>query len=160
MVYIYFQDSPKHESTSRDRQMVHAERKKVLCLIKRKTFKVFNKRITFPATYFLPDTYVSTIRENEGFKKFDARYVIGERRAKSFILQQSQNLQPPSIRIVHIVAAVFDYDVSAADLQQAYLQSNSILTKPVSIKIRPAELKFLLERDLKLLNPLYGLRVK
>lgn len=81
------------------------------------------------------------MKNNYGAEKFNARFFIRDHRhrMKPLILHQSQTLQQSPIRIILMVATPHDFDVWTTDVQQAYLQSNRIMTKAIFTRSGPVE---------------------
>ena len=141
-------------------RMTKAKGAEIMGLLDRRTFKVVLREEIPPNGHVLPGRFVLSIKSTEfGDEEFKARYVIGGHRDrhKEFMVHTSQILQPASVRLMLVIASIFNFEVWTSDVRQAYLQSAEPLSR--AIYIDPPSPKFSLapEECLQLMKPLYGL---
>lgn len=128
-------------------------------LIKRGTFKIVKGNdIPVDATVLSGRLVLTTKSEHEK-RKHKAPFVTGGHRdsMKQYIVHQSQNIQPSTIRLFLALAAANSLDLWTADDRQAYLQFNGSMTRPMCIKTVVLDFNLALTEALQLMTPLYGL---
>lgn len=133
-------------------------RKEILGLIERGTFKIVLEEKMGPCPNIMPSRFVCAIKHSDdGSVRFKARFVVRGHldKEKYFVVHNSVTLRYSLLRVILAQATFLGFDIWSFDVTQAYLQSAEELkrdefTKPKEIELQPGEL-------LQLLQPLYGL---
>jgi hypothetical protein len=100
---------------------------------------------------------VFAIKHEDGREGYKARLCLGGHRdfLKHHMVHTASTLTMTSVRLILAIAAIFCWNIWTTDVQQAYLQSVSLLKKEVFLKTNAIELGT--NEFLQLSLPLCGL---
>lgn len=146
---------PRAEST----EIIVEKERKIKRLRDCGTFKIVPAKAISDDANLILAIFVLSIKSDDVVKKTKARFVIGGHRdpMKKFIVHQSQNVRPPLIRLVLVLAVAHKMTVWTSNVRQAYLQSKQMWSKPVFIKDPAKEFYLKKIKAPQLLKSLYGL---
>jgi Reverse transcriptase (RNA-dependent DNA polymerase) len=138
-------------------QFDEAKRQEIMTLIDRGTFRLAVTEELPEKHNVVPSRYVLSIKKNGGTDVLKARLVLGGHRDRdrNQLVHRSTTLKQQGVRVLLAVAAIFSFDVIAADVVQAYLQSAEDLHRDVFVRsdciaLNPGEL-------FRVIKPLYRL---
>jgi hypothetical protein len=137
-------------------QMQQAIAKEVHGLVSRGTFKLVLLEDTRGKS-IVPSKFVFAIKHEDGREVYKARLCLGGRRdfLKHHMVHTASTLTMTSVRLILAIAAICGWNVWTTEVQQAYLQSTSLLKKEVFLQTNAIELGT--NEFLQLSLPLYGL---
>jgi Reverse transcriptase (RNA-dependent DNA polymerase) len=134
-----------------------AKREEILRLIDVGTFELVVEEDAPKHPNIVPSRYVLSIKNKDGVVSLKARFVLGGHRDndRKSLVHATTTLKQQSVRILLALAALFGFEVTAADVIAAYVQSaenlqRDVFVRPSCMKLGPKEL-------IRIVKPLYGL---
>jgi Reverse transcriptase (RNA-dependent DNA polymerase) len=105
----------------------------------------------------VPSKFVFAVKHEDGWEAYKSRFCLGGHRdfLKHHMVHTSSTLTMISVCLILSIAAIFGWNVWTTDVQQAYLQSASLLKNEVFLKTNALELGP--NELVQIYLPLYGL---